>query len=123
MSDQESASKAAEEQNRKLQEEARAKIEEDEKKRLEAMRQAVGDTTTRPMDFATAAKETEEREQPPNPFNAKELEQKPSVTQPPARNVNRTTLPDDIRAENVPTNEGAAPSPSIQSQPSPQKPA
>lgn len=110
----EALSQAAEEQNRKAQEEARAKIEEDEKKRLEAMRQAVGDTTTRPMDFATAAKETEEREQPPNPFNAKELEQPVSVTQPPARNVDARTLPDDLKAENVPTNEGVAPSPSVQ---------
>lgn len=110
----EALSQAAEQQNLKAQEEARAKIQADEEKRLEAMRQAVGDTTTRPMDFATAAKETEELEQPPNPFNAKELEQPASVTQPPAKNVDATTLPDDLKAENVPANEGTVPSPSTQ---------
>jgi hypothetical protein len=110
----EAVSKAAEEQNQKAQEEARAKIQEDEEKRLEAMRQSVGDTTTRPMDFATAAKETEALEQPPNPFNAKELEQPASVTQPPAKNVDDKTLPDELKAENVPANEGTVPSPSTQ---------
>lgn len=119
MSEQQSASstasQAAEEQNRKAQEEARAQLKEAEDKRLEAQRQAVGDTSTKPMDFDTAAKETEALEQPPNPFNAKELEQPQSEAQPAAKNVTEETLPEELKAENVPTNEGAAPSPSAPS--------
>jgi hypothetical protein len=104
-----------EEQNRKLQEEARQKIKEDEEKRLQAMRDAIGQTTTtKPMDFQTAAKETEEREQPPNPFSAKEVEQPASLTQPPARNVGEENLAEENKAENVVANEAAAPSPSTQ---------
>lgn len=86
-------------QNKAAQEAARKQIEADEAQRLEAQRAAVGDTSTKPMDFATAAAETEKLEQPPNPFNAKELEQPLSVTQPPAKNVNPETLPESVQTE------------------------
>lgn len=105
---------AAEEQNKKAQEEARAQIEADNAKRLEAQRAAVGDTSTKPMDFETAAAETEALEQPPNPFNARELEQNAGKGQPPAKNVNAETMPEDLKAENMPTSEAVAPSPTTQ---------
>jgi hypothetical protein len=101
--EQKARTKAAEEQNQKAQEEARRKIEEENERRLQAQRDAIGaEATTRPSTFQEAAKATEELEQPPSFANARELEQPASVTQPPAKNVNETTLPEEIRAPEEP---------------------
>ena len=104
-----------EEQNRRVQEEARAKIAEDEERRKRAMIEGLErGTTTAPTDFASAAKATEELEQPPSFANVRELEQSPSGGQPPAKNVSEQTLPEELRAENLPANEATVGSPSAQ---------
>jgi hypothetical protein len=109
----EERTRAAEEQNKQAQEEARRKIEEEREKTLQRQRDAVGQTaTTQPGTFQEAAKATEALEQPPNFANARELEQPASGTQPAAKNVNEQTLPEETKAENLPTNEATMPSPS-----------
>jgi G:T/U-mismatch repair DNA glycosylase len=108
--EQKARTKAAEEQNQKAQEEARRQIEEENERRLQAQRDAVGaEATTAPTSFQDAAKATEELNQPPNQFNTRELEQPASVTQPPAKNVNDTTLPESVQ---TPAREGEVTSPS-----------
>lgn len=103
-----------EEQNRKAQEDARRQIDEDNERRKQAQLDAIErGSSTMPGDFETAAQETEEREQPPNPFNARELEQNAGRGQPPAKNVTKRTLPDELKAENIEANEATVPSPSV----------
>lgn len=118
--EQTEAQKAAEEQNKRAQEEARKQIEEENERRLQAQRDAIGqEATTAPTTFQEAAKATEELQQPPNPFNVKEMEQPTSVTQPPAKNVNDTTLPESVQ---TPAREGEVTSPSQQSTEPPRNP-
>ena len=89
--DPQERSQKALDQNKRAQEEARRQIEEQREKDLQAQRDAVGQpqtTSTRGMTFQEAAKRLEETPQPPNPFNAKELEaEQPATTAPPAEPV------------------------------------